>query len=86
MKLGYKRPLTDKDIWKLDTWDQTETLNKKYVLTHFKQQQYHRINHSSDICQIICLVNFSFQRCWAEESQRSKPWLLRALNRCLGGR
>ncbi|PHT93257.1 ABC transporter C family member 2 [Capsicum annuum] len=27
MQLGYKRPLTDKDVWKLDTWDQTETLN-----------------------------------------------------------
>ncbi|KAJ8538757.1 hypothetical protein K7X08_030053 [Anisodus acutangulus] len=56
MELGYKRPLTDKDVWKLDTWDQTETLNN------------------------------SFQKSWAEESQRPKPWLLRALNRSLGGR
>ncbi|XP_016548338.2 ABC transporter C family member 2 isoform X2 [Capsicum annuum] len=56
MQLGYKRPLTDKDVWKLDTWDQTETLNN------------------------------SFQKSWAEESQRPKPWLLRALNRSLGGR
>lgn len=32
MLLGYKRPLTEKDIWKLDTWDQTETLNSKYVV------------------------------------------------------
>ncbi|KAF2317859.1 hypothetical protein GH714_041178 [Hevea brasiliensis] len=56
MKLGYKRPLTEKDIWKLDTWDQTETLNNR------------------------------FQKCWAEESQRPKPWLLRALNSSLGGR
>ncbi|KAF5764679.1 putative ABC-type xenobiotic transporter [Helianthus annuus] len=30
MSLGYKRPLTEKDIWKLDTWDQTETLNNKF--------------------------------------------------------
>ncbi|KAK4801560.1 hypothetical protein SAY86_022047 [Trapa natans] len=30
MKLGYKRPLTEKDIWKLDTWDLTETLNRKF--------------------------------------------------------
>ncbi|CAO2823372.1 unnamed protein product [Amaranthus hypochondriacus] len=30
MKLGYKRPLTEKDIWKLDTWDQTETLISKF--------------------------------------------------------
>lgn len=56
MKMGYRKPLTEKDIWKLDTWDRTETLNSK------------------------------FQSCWAEESRRSKPWLLRALNRSLGGR
>ncbi|KAK1375542.1 ABC-type xenobiotic transporter [Heracleum sosnowskyi] len=56
MQLGYKRPLTEKDIWKLDTWDRTETLNDK------------------------------FQKCWAEETRKPKPWLLRALNRSLGGR
>ncbi|KAG6642050.1 ABC transporter C family member 2-like [Carya illinoinensis] len=56
MKLGYERPLTEKDVWKLDTWDRTETLKNK------------------------------FQRCWAEESQKPKPWLLRALNSSLGGR
>uniref|UniRef100_A0A5B6ZCD8 ABC-type xenobiotic transporter n=1 Tax=Davidia involucrata TaxID=16924 RepID=A0A5B6ZCD8_DAVIN len=56
MQRGYKRPITEKDVWKLDTWDRTETLNKK------------------------------FQSCWAEESQRTKPWILRALNRSLGGR
>uniref|UniRef100_A0A166CKC3 ABC-type xenobiotic transporter n=1 Tax=Daucus carota subsp. sativus TaxID=79200 RepID=A0A166CKC3_DAUCS len=56
MELGYKRPLTEKDIWKLDTWDQTETLNNK------------------------------FQSCWAKESRKPKPWLLRALNSSLGGR
>ncbi|KAJ1414206.1 P-loop containing nucleoside triphosphate hydrolase [Sesbania bispinosa] len=56
MKLGYKRPLTERDIWKLDTWDRTETLNNM------------------------------FQKCWAEESRKSKPWLLRALNASLGGR
>ena len=34
MKLGYRRPLTEKDIWKLDTWDRTETLyNKSDYLT-----------------------------------------------------
>ncbi|XP_073027940.1 ABC transporter C family member 2-like [Primulina eburnea] len=56
MQLGYKRPLTEKDVWKLDTWDKTETLNNL------------------------------FQRSWAVELQRPKPWLLRALNRSLGGR
>lgn len=56
MQLGYKRPITEKDVWKLDSWDQTETLNNR------------------------------FQKFWFEESQRSKPWLLRALHRSLGGR
>uniref|UniRef100_A0A803QEB7 ABC-type xenobiotic transporter n=1 Tax=Cannabis sativa TaxID=3483 RepID=A0A803QEB7_CANSA len=56
MQKGYRKPITEKDLWKLDSWDQTETLIKK------------------------------FQRCWVEESQCSKPWLLRALNRSLGRR
>ncbi|XP_030479473.1 ABC transporter C family member 12 [Cannabis sativa] len=56
MKKGYKKPLTEKDVWHLDTWDQTETLINK------------------------------FQKCWAEESQRSNPWLLRALNNSIGAR
>ncbi|XP_024962637.1 ABC transporter C family member 2-like [Cynara cardunculus var. scolymus] len=56
MSLGYKRPLTEKDIWKLDTWDQTETLNSR------------------------------FEKCWAEECRKPKPWLVRALHRSLGGR
>ncbi|KAH7654349.1 Xenobiotic-transporting ATPase protein [Dioscorea alata] len=56
MKQGYKRPITEKDVWKLDSWDETETLIKK------------------------------FQKCWQEESQRQKPWLLRALHQSLGGR
>ncbi|WOK94771.1 ABC transporter C family member 2 [Canna indica] len=56
MQQGFKRPITEKDVWKLDSWDQTETLN------------------------------ISFQQCWAEESRKPKPWLLRALHRSLGGR
>ncbi|KAL9271615.1 ABC transporter C family member 1-like protein, partial [Drosera capensis] len=56
LKLGAKRPLTEKDIWKLDTWDQTETLYSR------------------------------FQPCWVEESRKVKPWLLRAVNKSLGGR
>ena len=31
MQQGYKRPITEKDVWKLDTWDQTETLRTKYI-------------------------------------------------------
>ncbi|KAK9085883.1 hypothetical protein Sjap_026294 [Stephania japonica] len=50
------RPITEKDVWKLDAWDQTEILYSK------------------------------FQGCWLEESRKTKPWLLRALNSSLGAR
>ncbi|PHT42829.1 hypothetical protein CQW23_16854 [Capsicum baccatum] len=56
LRRGYHRPITEKDVWKLDSWDKTETLSAR------------------------------FQRCWAEECRRKKPWLLRALNCSLGGR
>ncbi|KAK0578361.1 hypothetical protein LWI29_009118 [Acer saccharum] len=56
MKQGYEKFITEKDVWKLDTWDRTETLNEK------------------------------FKGCWAQESRKPKPWLLRALNSSLGGR
>ncbi|KAH9747856.1 ABC transporter C family member 2 [Citrus sinensis] len=29
LQLGYKKPITEKDVWKLDTWDQTEILIEK---------------------------------------------------------
>ncbi|WCJ24253.1 multidrug resistance-associated protein 1 [Euphorbia peplus] len=56
MEQGYKKPITEKDVWKLDTWDQTEILIQK------------------------------FHKCWVEEAQKPKPWLLRALNNSLGKR
>ncbi|KAB1222717.1 ABC transporter C family member 2 [Morella rubra] len=30
MQQGYRKPITEKDVWKLDTWDQTETLIGKF--------------------------------------------------------
>ncbi|XP_073280878.1 ABC transporter C family member 12-like isoform X1 [Primulina huaijiensis] len=56
MQKGYRKPITEKDVWKLDSWDRTDTLSIK------------------------------FRNSWDEETQKSKPWLLRALNRSLGGR
>ncbi|VAH23047.1 unnamed protein product [Triticum turgidum subsp. durum] len=56
MQQGYSRPITDNDIWKLDNWDETETLYSR------------------------------FQKCWNDELQKPKPWLLRALHSSLGGR
>jgi len=32
MKQGYRKPVTEKDVWKLDKWDETETLTEKFVL------------------------------------------------------
>ncbi|XP_051129037.1 ABC transporter C family member 12-like isoform X2 [Andrographis paniculata] len=56
MEQGYRKPITEKDVWKLDSWDQSQTLSR------------------------------NFQKSWEEETRRSKPWLLRALNRSMGGR
>ncbi|KAK7259662.1 hypothetical protein RIF29_25275 [Crotalaria pallida] len=30
MQKGYRKPITEKDVWKLDKWDRTETLNEKF--------------------------------------------------------
>nr|CAB3488302.1 unnamed protein product [Digitaria exilis] len=30
MQQGFRRPITDKDIWKLDSWDDTETLYSQF--------------------------------------------------------
>ncbi|XP_039688197.1 ABC transporter C family member 12 isoform X2 [Medicago truncatula] len=30
MKQGYRKPITEKDVWKLDKWDQTDTLSEKF--------------------------------------------------------
>lgn len=88
MKLGYQRPLTEKDVWKLDAWDTTETLNTTYVLVFPFICWFHVLQFS---LSKVVFIFFSplicrFQRCWLEESRRPKPRLLRALNHCLGGR
>ncbi|KAH9747868.1 ABC transporter C family member 2 [Citrus sinensis] len=37
MKKGYEKFITEKDVWKLDTWDQTETLNNQCVLVFYTE-------------------------------------------------
>lgn len=32
MKQGFKKPITDRDVWQLDDWDQTEHLYGEYVI------------------------------------------------------
>ncbi|WZZ03807.1 hypothetical protein YC2023_089728 [Brassica napus] len=32
MQLGYRKPITEKDVWQLDKWDQTETLFTRFWL------------------------------------------------------
>ncbi|GKV52727.1 hypothetical protein SLEP1_g59297 [Rubroshorea leprosula] len=39
MQQGYRRPITEKDIWKLDTWDRTETLNEIFQECWAKEMQ-----------------------------------------------
>ncbi|XP_020536049.1 ABC transporter C family member 2 isoform X2 [Jatropha curcas] len=39
MQQGYERPITEKDVWKLDTWDQTETLIKKFRKCWIEESQ-----------------------------------------------
>ncbi|GKA84558.1 ABC transporter C family member 2 isoform X1, partial [Tanacetum coccineum] len=97
MFLGYKRPLTEKDIWKLDDWDTTETLNSRHVIVSayifiFLSNMIYEIGnvnysyalHLSSIRITSSL--FRFQMYWQEEVRKPKPWLLRALHRSLGGR
>ncbi|KAK1568814.1 hypothetical protein Q3G72_029144 [Acer saccharum] len=39
MQLGYRKPITEKDVWKLDTWDRTEILIKKFQRCWVKESQ-----------------------------------------------
>ncbi|KAG9439107.1 hypothetical protein H6P81_019272 [Aristolochia fimbriata] len=39
MRQGHKRPITEKDVWKLDEWDQTETLNSKFQKCWLKESR-----------------------------------------------
>lgn len=91
LQLGYKKPITEKDVWKLDTWDQTEILIEKCAFIASLAISCPRF--SKIVAGIPTRGNWKgcfdfcrFHRCWIEESQRSKPWLLRALNNSFGGR
>ncbi|KAJ8762659.1 hypothetical protein K2173_010680 [Erythroxylum novogranatense] len=39
MQQGYKKPITEKDVWKLDTWDQTEMLIKNFQVCWSEESQ-----------------------------------------------
>ncbi|XP_042486679.1 ABC transporter C family member 12-like, partial [Macadamia integrifolia] len=39
MQQGYKRPITEKDVWKLDTWDRTETLYSNFQRFWLEESQ-----------------------------------------------
>lgn len=82
MQQGYRKSITEKDVWKLDTWDQIEILSRKCAFVScFTLQITPRLSKIWN-CYDIC----RFQKCWTGESHMSKPWLLRALNGCVGGR
>ncbi|KAK4858272.1 hypothetical protein QYF36_013686 [Acer negundo] len=39
MQLGYRKPITEKDVWKLDTWDRTEILIENFQRCWVKESQ-----------------------------------------------
>ncbi|XP_061984251.1 ABC transporter C family member 12-like [Populus nigra] len=39
MKQAHKRPISEKDVWKLDIWDQTETLMNKFQTCWVEESQ-----------------------------------------------
>ncbi|OEL34907.1 ABC transporter C family member 2 [Dichanthelium oligosanthes] len=81
MQQGYKRPITDKDIWKLDSWDETETLYSRYVFP------FSLVSDKYWDLQILTSQSYlRFQKCWNDELRKPKPWLLRALHSSLWGR
>ncbi|CAH2034504.1 unnamed protein product [Thlaspi arvense] len=42
MQLGYRHPLTEKDVWQLDKWDQTETLIKRFQRSWTEESHRHK--------------------------------------------
>ncbi|XVF45970.1 hypothetical protein PTKIN_Ptkin02bG0250500 [Pterospermum kingtungense] len=58
MRQGYKRPITERDVWKLDTWDRTETLIKKFHGCWVKEAQ------RSKPCLLRALNNSLGGRFW----------------------
>ncbi|KAG2688836.1 hypothetical protein I3760_09G112600 [Carya illinoinensis] len=39
MQQGYRKPIVEKDVWKLDTWDRTETLFEKFQRCWIEESQ-----------------------------------------------
>lgn len=61
MQQGYRRPITDKDVWKLDSWDETETLNEKFVFfssfaSMFPSDNSFHIFYNLIIFAIYCIL------------------------------
>ncbi|GJR08225.1 ABC transporter C family member 12-like protein, partial [Tanacetum coccineum] len=58
MEQGYRKPITEKDVWILDTWDRTETLSKKFQECWVKESQ------KSNPFLLRCLNNTVGGRFW----------------------
>lgn len=83
---GYKRPIIEKDVWKLDSWDQTEILSRKFVYDIFFFSWLLYSWNFNVVWHYIWSEYFRFQNSLAEKAQRSKPWLLHPLKSSLRGR
>ncbi|KAH9796222.1 ABC transporter C family member 2 [Citrus sinensis] len=60
MKKGYEKFITEKDVWKLDTWDQTETLNNQCVLVFYTEFYCLQLAWSvmSFVDHVVCGASF----------------------------
>ncbi|ESW20774.1 hypothetical protein PHAVU_005G013500 [Phaseolus vulgaris] len=58
MKQGYRKPVTEKDVWKLDKWDEAETLTEKF------QNCWKSEFQSSNPCLLRALNSSLGKRFW----------------------
>ncbi|KAF2534155.1 hypothetical protein F2Q70_00030476 [Brassica cretica] len=60
--------------------------NSKFLTSLYQFKMFSDVEDAIGAKEFAEGKDTRFQRCWTEESQRRKPWLLRALNSSLGGR
>ncbi|KAJ6893400.1 ABC transporter C family member 12-like isoform X3 [Populus alba x Populus x berolinensis] len=54
MKQANKRPISEKDVWKLDTWDQTETLMNKLAMIFLNLWDLVVLSHLLQLFSALC--------------------------------
>ena len=87
MVLGYKKPLTEDDLWSLNAEDKAQELGQKFTLAWEKEVKTGKCaNFSSNHVSYSFLASFSyFFSCFFQPFPAQRPSLLRALFRAYGG-